>query len=58
MIGHPCRAIIGMPETYRCGRKDQDKPMCFRGTDWCCEDHRKLVVRQAGMEAESERSES
>ncbi len=20
--------------------------MCFRGTDWCCENHRKLLVKQ------------
>lgn len=29
---HPCKT---------CGTVDRDKPQCFRGTDWCCENHRK-----------------
>lgn len=31
-----------------CGKVDAEKPMCFRGEDWCCENHRKLVEVQGG----------
>ena len=27
-----------------CGRTDPNKPMCFRGESWCCDDHRKLAT--------------
>lgn len=27
-----------------CGLIDEKKPTCFQGTDWCCENHRKIVV--------------
>lgn len=27
-----------------CGVLDSDKPMCFRGEDWCSDDHRKVIV--------------
>jgi hypothetical protein len=26
-----------------CGKADCDKAACFRGTDWCCENHRKVL---------------
>ncbi len=26
-----------------CGTEDPDKPMCFRMTDACCENHRKVI---------------
>jgi hypothetical protein len=40
---HPC--LI-------CGKEDGEKPMAFRGTDWCCDDHRKeLEAGIAGEEA-------
>jgi hypothetical protein len=26
-----------------CGTPDKDKPMCFRMTDACCENHRKII---------------
>lgn len=32
---HPC--LI-------CGMADEEKPMCFRRTDWCCENHRKQLL--------------
>lgn len=27
-----------------CEKKDTEKPMCFKGVDWCCENHRKIIV--------------
>lgn len=27
-----------------CGLTDENKPTCFRGEDWCCENHRKILV--------------
>lgn len=27
-----------------CGTPDPEKPMAFRGEDWCCDRHRKMVV--------------
>lgn len=26
-----------------CGTPDSEKPMCFRGEPWCCDDCRKVV---------------
>jgi hypothetical protein len=34
-----------MNECKTCGKPDAEKPMCFRGEDWCSEIHRK---KQAG----------
>ena len=58
MEGHPCKAVLTRgkggdswtgPEAHRmCGKKDPEKPMVFRGTDWCCDNHRKLVGWQRG----------
>lgn len=31
---YPCRV---------CHTEDPDKPMCFRMTDACCENHRKII---------------
>lgn len=34
------------PETHPClvcGKQDAEKPNCFRGSDWCCENHRKEI---------------
>lgn len=33
---HPCRV---------CGKVDAEKPAAFRGEDWCCENHRKVVQK-------------
>lgn len=50
---HPCLAVVavgtltGLPP-LTCGKVDKDKPMCFRGEDWCCDNHRKLVAAQRG----------
>jgi hypothetical protein len=33
-----------------CGTKDPDKPMCFRMTDACCENHRKIIDEEPGIE--------
>jgi hypothetical protein len=27
-----------------CGKPDSEKPMSFKGEDWCCEIHRKVIV--------------
>lgn len=27
-----------------CGTEDQDKPMAFRGEDWCSDNHRKIIA--------------
>lgn len=35
-----------MPVTQPCGKVDAEKPMAFQGTDWCCDNHRKLVEAQ------------
>lgn len=49
---NPCLAWItsGVVEDprvgHRCMKPDAEKAMAFRGTDWCCENHRKLVVQQ------------
>lgn len=55
---HPCQAFVPA-DTPRaiaaqrapagmgvCYRRDVDKPLCFRGEPWCCDNHRKLVVAQ------------
>lgn len=34
--GHPCK-VKG------CGTVDADKPMVFRGEDWCSDTHRKIL---------------
>jgi hypothetical protein len=34
---NPCRI---------CGKFDSEKPMCFKGENWCCENHRKLIERE------------
>jgi hypothetical protein len=26
-----------------CGTADPDKPQIFRGEDWCCDHHRKII---------------
>lgn len=55
MSEHPCQALlwVGLDCSLNgralCGRTDPEKPMTFKGTDWCCENHRKLVVRQRDM---------
>ena len=60
--GHPCSAILnierpavtyqGKPITERrCGKVDNEKPMCFRGEPWCCDNHRKLVESQRAAES-------
>lgn len=30
-----------------CGTEDKDKQMCFRMTDACCENHRKIIDGEA-----------
>lgn len=55
MTDHPCLAVIGwwrrlddppglvsVPGDI-CGRLDAEKPMAFRGEDWCCKNHHDLV---------------
>lgn len=27
-----------------CKLEDSYKPMCFRGTEWCCENHHKVII--------------
>lgn len=27
-----------------CGKGDEGRPQCFKGEDWCCEDHRKKIL--------------
>lgn len=34
--GHPCKVDS-------CGTVDKDKPMVFRGEDWCSDIHRKIL---------------
>lgn len=59
---HPCQAIIfhedrrepGGGYRARCGKRDKDKPMAFRGEDWCCGKHRQTVEEQ-GSEASRKR---
>jgi hypothetical protein len=43
MSDHPCQAVI---DELSCAKIDRDKPQIFRGEDWCCEQHRKLVLHQ------------
>lgn len=31
-----------MSDCRICQTPDKDKPMIFRNTDWCCENHRKV----------------
>lgn len=55
-IGHPCAAVLtreqsgrgGPAPLSRCGKRDDEKPMAFRGENWCCENHRKLYEEQHG----------
>jgi hypothetical protein len=41
---HPCQAHLDLDLV--CGKTDDQKPMTFRGTDWCCDDHWKMVLAQ------------
>lgn len=34
--GNPCLV---------CGTLDRDKPTCFTGERYCCEDHRKAIIK-------------
>lgn len=51
MDGNPCQArvkygnISDLADWYwkECGKTDDQKPMIFRNTDWCCDNHRKVV---------------
>jgi len=38
--GHPCKV---------CGAKDDQKPMVFRGEDFCCDLHRKMLSGELPM---------
>jgi hypothetical protein len=58
MSEHPCQAVVekrhnGIGGRWSgdvvCGKTDTEKPMTFRGTDWCCDDHWKLVLAQGGV---------
>lgn len=33
-----------MNECEVCGLPDSEKPMVFRGEQWCCDDHRKVLM--------------
>lgn len=33
-----------------CQKPDAEKPMTFRGTDWCCEMHRKMTAGEVTRE--------
>ena len=50
LMGGACMALSRTsPITQRpmiCGVRDKDKPMIFRGTDWCSEWHRQMVEEQ------------
>lgn len=35
-----------------CAKVDDEKPMCFRRTDWCSERHRKIIVGELPAEEE------
>lgn len=43
------------PVTHRsckvCGLPDDQKPMVYRGEDWCCEQHRKVLTGEVPREA-------
>lgn len=32
-----------------CGKPDSDKPMAFRGEDWCCDRHRKFIIGEMDL---------
>ena len=40
--GNPCMV---------CGVRDPEKPMCFRNTNWCCEDHRKIFQGEVELDS-------
>jgi hypothetical protein len=27
-----------------CKKADHEKPTCFRGEKWCCDNHRKMII--------------
>lgn len=40
------KKILSDPEKYAClicGKSDSDKPMCFRGENYCSDTHRKMI---------------
>jgi hypothetical protein len=37
-----------------CHKADAQKPMCFRGTRWCCDLHRKVVQGELTVEQADE----
>lgn len=43
--GHPCKV---------CKTPDDQKPMVFRGEDWCCDTHRKMIVGELPWPTETE----
>jgi hypothetical protein len=54
--GHPCKAEVteGVGAYARfatCGKTDDVKPMAFRGTNWCSDEHRKLLAQQGDSTA-------
>lgn len=50
LMTHACLALSRVSpitkEPMICGVRDKDKPMIFRGTDWCSEWHRRMVIKQ------------
>ena len=41
-----------MKECKVCQKPDNEKPMTFRGEDWCCERHRKILAGELKVEKE------
>lgn len=39
-----CEAVVPTNSCKVCGVLDEQKPMCFRGEDWCCDKHRKQIL--------------
>lgn len=42
--------VIRMNPCLVCGTTDDQKPTCFRGTGWCCENHRKILAGELAEE--------
>lgn len=46
-----------MADCRICKKPDHQKPMCFRGEDWCCDLHRKMITGELPVETEQETHE-
>lgn len=41
-----------------CGKPDPEKAMAFRGEDWCCDRHRKMILGEITRETISAKQEN